>query len=96
MMYELIKKHIIAIVFAIGSLSTILGTAYAIDNRYLKVEDFATAQQIAHKARNEYEVRQLEDKIFELDFRIASDGNESRPIDKAMNDRLKSRLKALR
>ena len=88
-MNELIKKNLIAIVSAFSIIASILGGAYAFDERYVRISDYREEQR-------QYEARTLEDKVFELDFRIAQDGLKAKAIDKALKQRLSGRLEALR
>ena len=85
-MFELMRKHIIAIVSAIVLLSTVVGTAYAFDTRYMKVSEYEDKTA-------KYQIQQLEDKLFELDFKLAEPNPE--PLDKALRHRFNNRLKAL-
>lgn len=84
---NILKDHIKLIAAVIISLTTIIGTANAIDSRYLKVSDYNSYQI-------QSEIRRLEDEVFKLDFKVHK--GDATPLDKAMLDRLESRLNELR
>ena len=86
-MFELARKHIVAIVAAISLVGSIVGTAYAVDARYMKVSDYELSQQ-------RMQIQDLEDKIFELDLKPASD--PSAATNNALKKRYRARLESLR
>jgi predicted acyl esterase len=68
----------------VGALSVIIGTAFAVDGRYVHADDFKTYQESqdtnSQKTQNSiYDVRKanLEDKIFELELKERRTNNEN-------------------
>lgn len=84
---ETLRKHIISIASVIVAMTTIITSVYAFDGRYLKVSDFNQYQV-------QSEVRRLEDEIFVLEFKVQN--GTATALDRAMLERLKSRLESLR
>lgn len=87
MLLQLLKDNLTTIAAIIIALTTIIGSAYAVDTRYLKVTTYK--QYETNK-----EVRRLEDQLFALDFKIAN--GTATDFEKAMKERLKSQLESIR
>jgi len=87
MLLKLLKDNLTTIAAIIFALSTIIGSAYAVDGRYLKVSTYKQYE-------TQKEVRTLEDQLFALDFKIAN--GTATDFEKAMRNRIKARLDALR
>lgn len=68
-----------------GGMYGIAEAAITLDNRYLKVSTFKAIKKVER-------IEKLEDKIFELNFKV-QDGKAS-SMDKALLDRFKSKLEA--
>lgn len=81
------SKNIKAVYSALAGLVFIVGTAYAVDERYMKKGDFQQQFQ-------QQQVMNLEDKVFELEYKKQSD--TATPLDRTMLERYKSRLKDAR
>ena len=88
-MIEMLKNRLAIIASVVTIIVTLGGSAYAVDQRYMKVSDYEAAQQ-------RYEVRQIEDQLFKLDFTIAEDAENAKPLDRALRERYKERLDTIR
>jgi hypothetical protein len=75
------------ITVVIGLLSAVIGAAFAVEDRYLSKEDFA-------KDFSSFQIQQYDDKVFELDLKIAND--TATAVDEANRKRYGERLQSLR
>jgi len=75
------------IIFLISSMWGVVQAAAAVDERYVHQTSF-------DERMDKMRIRQLEDEIFKLEFKVA-DGTAT-PLDKALLQRYKSELQSLR
>ena len=87
------KKALISIGTVIASVTTIYGGIVFIDDRYVQAADFAIQVQEQQKLITDFRVQQLENDIFQLEFKEQS-GNSS-ALDRALKQRYKQQLDRL-
>ena len=87
------KKTLVTAVGVIGSVATIYTTVVFVDDRFVHAADFAVQMEQQQKVLKDYRVQQLEDKIFELEFKEQS--GVDTPLDRALKERYKQQLNRL-
>ena len=87
------KRQLITAVGVIGSVATIYTTVIFVDDSFVHAADFAAQIKKQEKSFKEYRAQQLDDKIFELEFKAQS-GLDT-PLDRALKERYKEQLRRL-
>lgn len=88
--WETRKKEFLSAVGIIASVATIFTAITFIEDRYVLAADFTKQIQSQHKILKDFRIQQLEDKIFELEFKEQS-GMDT-PLDRALKERYKQQL----
>lgn len=92
------KKEIITAIAVLGSILTIFTGVIFIDERYVHAADFSA--QIQHQQNQNEKLiqsirrQQLEDQIFELDFKEQT--GTAQPLDRALKERYLRQLDQIR
>lgn len=87
------KGQFISAVSIIGSIATIYTAVIFIDERFVHAADFAAQVEKQEQVLRDFRAQQLEDKVFELDFKIQS--GVDTPLDRALKERYLQQLQRL-
>lgn len=87
------KKEIVTAISILGAIATLYTAIIFVDDRYVQAADFAIQIQQQQKILEDYRVQNLQDKIFELEFKEQS--GVDTPLDRALKERYLQQLQTL-
>ena len=87
------KKELITAIAILGSILTIFTGVAFIEDRYVHAADFEQYADSQQKALKDFRIQSLEDKVFELDFKIQS--GTATNLDRALKERYTNQLDRL-
>jgi len=88
------KKELITAVAALGSVITIFTGVTFIEDRYVHASDFKEYAEQQQQSIKEFRIQDLEDKIFELEFKQQS--GTATALDNALKERYRQQLNRLK
>lgn len=88
------KKEIIMAIGVCASVVTLFTGIVFVDDRYVHASDFSQQVQEQSRILKEYRVQNLQDKIFELEFKEQAE--IATPLDKALKERYLQQLRQIK
>lgn len=87
------KKEVVMAIAVLASILTIFTGIAFVEDRYVHAADFSAYAENQQKALKDFRVQNLEDKIFELDFKEQS--GQATALDRALKERFKNQLDSI-